>query len=297
MILLVLSKTTLAQVQVSQGQAGNVVLALLTGALVLVTAYYAWQTHRMVRVMEATRSVQVLPRLHPVLRLVGPNTGLLRITNAGPGPALNVQVQLALEPEGPVRRWANPLIAQGESHDFDPLPDRPGPQLVTLDDLTATYHTLRLCGHFFDALGNRHEVNEPVDVREFWELTKAAVELRPEEWDRATAQHLETIAKEVKKWTRGISGLEVYTIDKERHDRKTAANSAFAAAFRELKGQDDEHIRGRLKELLSGRGIDAEPPDKWVRAIAEERDIWISVDDLSAEPGPSAGLSASPPAG
>jgi hypothetical protein len=77
-------------------------LEILTGALALITAYYAWQTHRIVREMRATRAAQVLPHLVTRIRHYPGGGGVLRILNAGLGPALNVDVVITLEPENRV---------------------------------------------------------------------------------------------------------------------------------------------------------------------------------------------------
>src|SRR5438046_197738 len=93
----------------------------LTGALVLVTGYYAWQNHRMVKEMKEARSAEVLPKLVPTLRLLAPANAFLRIVNAGPGPAFGVDVEFGLEPGAVPRRWQSPVVASGEANDFWPV--------------------------------------------------------------------------------------------------------------------------------------------------------------------------------
>ena len=41
------------------------VISILTGVLVLVTGYYAWQTQEMVREMRRARKLQVMPKMMP----------------------------------------------------------------------------------------------------------------------------------------------------------------------------------------------------------------------------------------
>jgi len=71
---------------------------VLTGVLVLVTAYYAWQNQRMVGEMRRSRELSVLPKLAVDLRLQGPTFAQVQVLNVGPGPALAVDLRIAFEP-------------------------------------------------------------------------------------------------------------------------------------------------------------------------------------------------------
>jgi hypothetical protein len=168
----------------------------LTAALVLITGYYAWQTRRMVSEMERARGAQLMPRLVLDMKRLGAGNALLRVTNAGPGPALNVDVQLALHPDGPVRRWAVPVVAAGESHDFIPDPSGGAPNgRLHLDVLTDAFGELRLQGTCADALGKSHAVEDKLDVREYWRLLKEVQETVPHEPLEEMAKHMEKLAK------------------------------------------------------------------------------------------------------
>lgn len=73
------------------------VISALTAVLVIATIYHAKQTRETVKEMKASRSVQVLPRLVPTLAKLPAAQVLLRVVNAGAGPAFNVDVQLILD--------------------------------------------------------------------------------------------------------------------------------------------------------------------------------------------------------
>jgi hypothetical protein len=62
----------------------NAAIAILTGLLVVVTAYYAWQTRQTVRIMEAQLRAGVRPLLLFALR-----DSEWRIVNTGKGAAVN----------------------------------------------------------------------------------------------------------------------------------------------------------------------------------------------------------------
>ncbi len=169
----------------------NVVLAVLTGVLVVVVGYYAFQTHLTVRELKAARAAQVLPRLIPALGLLGAGNTLLRVVNVGSGPALGIDLYFSLEPGGEERHWTTAVVAMGEHHDFVPAPNEPN-GLVGLDALTSKYELFRLRATFKDALGVTHSADESLDVRQEWESLKAVKRVLPPD-------HLEEISKSLKK--------------------------------------------------------------------------------------------------
>lgn len=170
---------------------------ILTAALVVITAYYAWQTYRMAKEMRRARGAQILPKIVPNLELIGAGGAFLRIDNVGPGPALRVEVEFWLEPNGDRRRWRSPLIASGGGQSFDPLPDE-GSQALQLDHLISRFTELCLAGASYDALGRRHAIEERLELRQFWTIHKAAVAMQPHDRQREMARHLEQIAKDLK---------------------------------------------------------------------------------------------------
>jgi hypothetical protein len=250
----------------------NVILAVLTGVLVAVTAYYAYQTHLTVKEMKAGRSAQVFPHLIPTMKLLGGGGGLLRVTNAGPGPALDVDVRLMLEPGGHERRWQTPVVAPGEHHEFIPAPEEEPNGLLGLDALTAKYSTYRLRGTYSDALGALQAIDETLDLRDFWETTKAAQHLQPDDHVRDIAKALKTVADEMRKWTESIHGLRVFTTDKDSHDRKTYLRMAFDSVARDHAGDDPGVVREALRKAAASFGQHLEPPEEWVKVICKDDD-------------------------
>jgi hypothetical protein len=171
-------------------------LEILTAVLVLVTGWYAWQTQQMVAEMRRARGIQVLPKLVPTLRHIGAGNAELRITNVGPGAVIAADVELRLEPGGPVRRWRHPVVVPGEFHDFAPEPTPNGS--FHLDQLTEKYETFRLLGTCRDALGATHQIQEEMNIREYWRLVQEADETAPTEWTRETHRRLEGVEKALK---------------------------------------------------------------------------------------------------
>jgi hypothetical protein len=160
----------------------NVALALLTAALVLVTAYYAKQTRETVKEMKAARIEQARPYLIPTIEKLGAGGALPRIINAGTGPALNVKVRMSLLPRGPDVDYANPYLGPGRGQSL--LFPSPGggpsaPYISKVDELTP-FQALHLVGECSDTFGKTH----PIDVR--FSLSEYIAAFKSGMWARST---------------------------------------------------------------------------------------------------------------
>jgi hypothetical protein len=155
----------------------------LTGTLVVVTAYYAWQSARMNQEMQRARSAQFRPKI--VLSVIGQSGPViaprLTIENVGAGAALAIDVVFAF---GPAFAGPGPVLMPDTASDEAPLPARwrypllkPGTGLVISNAViapfagsTGLYHnarelkTVRLAGSCSDALGNVHDIDETLNL-------------------------------------------------------------------------------------------------------------------------------------
>lgn len=154
----------------------------LTGGLVLITGYYAWQTRRTVDEMKASRAAQIMPHVVPTLGWQGkaPSLAFLRVQNVGPGPAINVRVRLRLDDGNEYSiQWTAGLLTPGEYHDFLPPRTSDG-EPMRIQALATKYRMLTLEGTCDDAFKEGHSIQETLDIRELWEATeKAAVRVPP----------------------------------------------------------------------------------------------------------------------
>jgi hypothetical protein len=173
----------------------NIAIVILTFVLVLVTGYYAWETHRIVEEMRRARSAQLLPKLVPTIKGLGGGGGLWRIVNVGPGPALDVDVQMTPEPGGQPRRWLEPVVMPGETHDFIPVLGEADGREYYLDAQTERFHQLHLTGSYLDVLGEQHQVDETFELSEWWEFLKAALHRFQDEWQEEVPKRLQKIEK------------------------------------------------------------------------------------------------------
>jgi hypothetical protein len=143
--------------------------AWATFALVLITAYYAWQSWRVVREMRAARMAQYAPVLvaRIVLHSFFDHRGRYVLQNVGPGPALAVDVQLRLEPGDVYWRVRSTALAPGESR-----PICSEGRIVEFDtrEHGEQWSTIWLSGACLDIAGTLHRVDLRIPLRELSEL-------------------------------------------------------------------------------------------------------------------------------
>jgi hypothetical protein len=168
--------------------------AILTAALVVVTAYYAYLNRRMVRKMKYARDAAILPKLALSFHALGPNVVDLAIRNVGPGAALEIDVEVRWQPvdssgQATTVRWRRNLMASGEQVEMFP----PGNLSGNLDVLPDAYRDVRLIGRMNDAAGKTHPVDEVfADLAEWRDLLGDAHESwKPPEPERRLAEAMQ----------------------------------------------------------------------------------------------------------
>lgn len=181
-------------------------IVVLTAALVIATFLYQRDTHRMADEMRRARGAQVIPRLVLVPRPLGAGNTFWRVVNVGIGPALRVDVRITPEPGGISRRWISPVVVPGETHDFIPwsTEEDKDRDLVNIDNAIELFSYLRLSGTCRDALGEVHEIDERVDIREWWNELRISNETVPHDWPEEAARTLDKIHKELQSIARNL---------------------------------------------------------------------------------------------
>lgn len=153
-------------------------MVLLTGALVIITAYYAYQTRVMVGEMREARLAALRPRLVPVVEYDSVRRGTVYVENIGAGPALNVEIVLTFEPNGTSFTLSRYLLRSGDRRFWNPA--HAGDQESTPQeyhpDAQLPHHTnVHLTGWCDDLRGRRHEVNERTIVLNKWEMLNSPI--------------------------------------------------------------------------------------------------------------------------
>ena len=185
---------------------------VLTFALVVITAHYAWQTQRMVREMRDSRELSVLPKITIDLTYLGPLNAVPTLTNVGSGPALNADLEVVFEPVDPdvqppeVRRLRWNVIAPGERIRLFP-PDA-GNRLMTTDEMATRYARVRVRGTAGDSLGNQRPVEHCLEDLEQWsQLIRDTRVLADEPPAKEIAKEVKALAREMRDTRREIEQL------------------------------------------------------------------------------------------
>ncbi len=172
-------------------------LEWLTLGLLAMTAFYAWQTYRMAASMREARAIAVLPKVVPMMAYLVPDVLMPAVTNAGPGAALDVQLEMWLEPgKGHAREWRAPVLAPGETHQFFL---KEGKSFATMTQLSERFTTLRVRGSCRNALGDPIDFDEVMPMSAWWRLVKESQERLQPDYPKKVSDALEKIAKAVQK--------------------------------------------------------------------------------------------------
>jgi hypothetical protein len=185
------------------------ILAVLTFVLVIVTAYYASQTRSTVKEMRQTRLTAILPRLAVSIHAPGAGNGWPKISNVGPGPAIDVDARLSFIPNGPDVTWRAHIVAPNEVRQiFPPKQDDPHQIITSLSELTTLYTHVRLTAAYKDAAGELHTTDEAIEVREWWTALRAAHERLQHDPAEETVKELEKLRKAVEKLASDVHKIE-----------------------------------------------------------------------------------------
>jgi hypothetical protein len=185
---------------------GMVVLAILlleperavgvsTGVLVLVTAFYAFQTQRMVAEMALARAEQVRPHVVLDVEKLGGGNVFLRVCNAGVGSAVGVDVRLSAEPGSLNIVYKAPVFAPGEGQSLI-VRDSTGTVETDLRRLVhnLNYTLVLLTGRCQDALGKQHEVSDTLDLQDYADAFYSGFWRSPPDELKSIADQLKRIA-------------------------------------------------------------------------------------------------------
>jgi hypothetical protein len=116
-----------------------------------------------------------MPHVLPGFEHYGAGAGFPRVVNVGPGPAVDIDVEMWFEPgDGFRRRWTNPVLVTGDFREMV-LKDESG-KVVRMPALTEQFADMRLKGTCRDAMGEEYAIDETFDVRDWWQTAVAADE-------------------------------------------------------------------------------------------------------------------------
>lgn len=205
---------------------GDWITVALTAALVGATAYYAWQNRHMVKEMSATRAVSVMPKLALEWHGVSPTMSFVKLLNVGPGPALDVDIEVVFIPKEDAddsrpadhRRWKASVVASGDQQAF--LPKGTNGGIADMEQLGNLYDRVELRGEYKDALGNHHTAEGVLDdisgLREIQRAAHARWQ-HPEPEQRMAEAFAKKFESPTRDITRALSEIAAFLRRTETH--------------------------------------------------------------------------------
>jgi len=167
--------------------------------LAILTAVYVLQTQGMLREMTETRKAEFLPHVKAGLKYPAPMAVYLRIENVGKGAAVNVNVTYGLQPSSePFKRWVYPLFSPEESYSFLLQPS-------DFNKLIKQYDFLVVRGTCEDVFGQKHEINEKIDLKEThkgWSESMMIMESSLEDRLREVSGEVKEVGRAIRYTTR-----------------------------------------------------------------------------------------------
>jgi hypothetical protein len=171
---------------------GQRAIPALTGILIVVTVWYADRTYEMVHEMRAARAAQVQPKIVATMDRLGPNSITPKVLSVGAGSGFDVEVTLALEPEGPSTEYVAAVLRPGRGQAFF-FPDPVSKDVMTEVDEIARYDRLHIKGTCRDAFGVEITIDESLDVTKYVAAWKAGLWKRTSVTRREGKEPLEAI--------------------------------------------------------------------------------------------------------
>jgi hypothetical protein len=186
----------------------DIINVFLVLALVGITAFYAWRTHNMVQEMRKTRHSQLMPKLKLGILHLGPTFSVIRISNVGSGPALNVQLKLWFGAKRDNQNYyTSPVMTVGEDVQFL-FPKKPDGNYPNSDEFAEIWQTITMKARYFDALDKEYKIEETLNFKEYWEKTKSAGVRVQEDNLKEIEKNTKEIADQIKDISGSIKSLK-----------------------------------------------------------------------------------------
>jgi len=161
---------------------------LVTVVLVVINAYYAWQTRQTIREMERARKIEFIPHVRAELIWLGPIDLALKVTNFGRGPATNIKAEIVFLPSNEKRIWEESVFSPNESIRIF-LPEG------NIDKVCEKSAKITLKGEYQDIFGQTFKLDDLIDAKETVQQVKQLHVLL----EKDIADEVEGIRDELKK--------------------------------------------------------------------------------------------------
>ena len=158
---------SLQQIITTLNENSGAVIAFATIALVCITGYYAFQTRQTTKAIKKSSELSIRPHLKGSVNVLGISSVVMHISNVGTGPANNVKLEYWRDTESDLKRkWGRPFLMPNDGDDIF-IQDRNGKTVVKMDYFEKNNYVIILKGEYEDTLGNKHKMDDSIDVTEF----------------------------------------------------------------------------------------------------------------------------------
>jgi hypothetical protein len=148
----------------------NLILLILNSILVIITGIYAYLTWRMVREMKVARENQSDSYLIASPVSMGTIHAQIQLENAGPGPALDIELSISLDPplQTTERKWRHPVMHVNQKEHFL-IPQKGGGSLDSLQQLGERHTNLNIELRWKNIFGKQKSSSAKYNLRELAE--------------------------------------------------------------------------------------------------------------------------------
>ena len=133
---------------------------LATIVLVFINAVSTWQNRQTVKEMEKARKDEFRPIVKIQLGWKGLFSVIVKGTNHGKGPAINVEADITFLPSNEKTKWTEPIFAPNETHQI-PLPE------CIHTKACEKAAEIMVKGRYYDIFGKQFPIDERFDTKRF----------------------------------------------------------------------------------------------------------------------------------
>jgi hypothetical protein len=171
------------------------VSVFVTVVLVVINISSAWQTRQTINEMKMARKADFLPHVKATLIFLGPRFLLLRMTNVGKGPALDIKITISFLPGNIERSWRQSMMAPSEINRIL-LPDG------NIDTVCEKAAKITVKGNYSDIFGQSFKIDENIDTKEFIDEMKQLSQLVEPDLQRLVSDikdEMQALTSEIKR--------------------------------------------------------------------------------------------------
>jgi hypothetical protein len=150
---------------------------LVTVVLVVINVIYVVQTRQTVKEMEKVRKAEFIPHIRAEISWLAPTYLVLKATNFGKGPAINVKAEITFFPSNERRKWEQAIMSPSEFIRIF-LPE------AQMEKVCEKSERISVEGEYEDLFHQKFSLKETLHAKEFIEQGKQLKQLAEKDLTR-----------------------------------------------------------------------------------------------------------------